>query len=303
MAVTSVAEMLGVRTGGLDASWKRSYRRAWRIQTDTPFTGALAIRQAIPVSLGKRYEMTDGGGSVLEFDNFAFAVRVECSIDPAAEDDCTWVATVDYGAYDPTQFPENPLNQPLKISWGGSRFERVVEETIEDQDGNKQTVLNSAGDYFDPPVLVDDSRPTLRIVRNEKKYDPQYAILWKDTLNKKVFFGFDPHTVKMTMPTGDLEYNPICGFFYVVTYEFEVNPDGWRKRILDQGIRTLDGSGNVSPAVDHDGNAVTSPVLLDGSGGQLASGDDPFYLEYDVYNEADFEVLSLSPKGQPGQGE
>lgn len=304
MAIVSTVEMLGMRTGSIDASWRRSYRRAWRVTTDSVYTGALAIRQAIPVSLGKRYEMVDDGGVVVEHDNFAFAIKIDVAIEGGAEDDLSWVVTVDYGAYDPTQFPENPLNQPIKISWGLNRFERVVEETIEDKDGNTQAILNSAGDYFDPPVTCDDSRPTLRIIRNEKSFDAKYADAWKDTLNKKTFFGFDPGTVKMTMPTGDLEYNPVCGFFYPVTYEFEINPDGWRKKILDQGMRTADANtGDISPCVDKDGNPVTTPVLLDGSGGQLQSGDDPFYMEFDIYNEADFGVLNLDPKGAPGQGD
>lgn len=303
MSIISVEEMLGARSGGIDASWKRTYRRAWRVVTDTQWTGALAVRTSIPVSLGNRYQLKDDAGTVYEHDDAAFAMKVDASVDSAAEDDRTWTVTVDYGPFDPTQFPENPIDQPLKISWGSNRFERTCDETAPDSDGATEAIVNSAGDYFDPPIAMDDSRPTLKIVRNEPTYDPHYAYLWKDTLNQDAWNGFDPATVKMVTPLGELQYNPLCGFYYTITYEFEINEDGWVRKVLDQGLRILDDTGDdQEQALDQKGQAVTSPVLLDGNGAKLASGDDPFYLEFKIYKEADYSVLGLDFIGMPGQG-
>ena len=115
-------------------------------------------------------------GGVVEYDEFSFATKIDAQIDPDCNDDSSWVVTVEYAPYDPTQFPENPLNHPIKISWGENRFEQTC---FEDRNGNP--VVNSAGDYFDPPIAIDDSRPTLRIVRNEPSYLPSYALSWKET--------------------------------------------------------------------------------------------------------------------------
>jgi len=294
MSITQVYEVRGAREGGYDSQWRRTYKRVWRVETDSSLTGALAVRTAIPVTLGNYYAVYNGN-TLLEYDLFSFVVNIKCQIDPGCNDDCSWLVAVEYGPYDPSTFPENPLNHPLKISSGSNRFERAVEQDI-----NGNGVLNSAGDYFDPPVVIDDSRPTLKIVRNEQTFSPQYADTFKDTLNKFVFFDYAPLTVKCLPITGELEYNPVCGFYYVVTYEFEIDPNGWKKLILDQGLRLIDGT-KQKPAVDVNGQPVTSPVLLDGMGGQLATGATPVFLEFDVYPVSDFTLLNLDPAGQPGQ--
>src|SRR5262249_3176673 len=125
---------------------------------------------------------------------------------------------------------------------------------------------------------------------------------WRDKVNKGAWNGYNPGTVKVLPILSDMEYNPVCGFYYVVTYEFEINFDGWAKSILDQGLRVLDsGTNKQKPAVDENGQAVTSPVLLDGGGGQLDPRSTPVYLEYVVYAEVDFAPLNLDFTGAPGQ--
>jgi hypothetical protein len=296
MAVLSVDEIRKSRSGGLDSQWHRTYRRAWRVVTDGPYAiGALGARLSIPVFFGQSYVLRTPLGALVEFDDFAFALKIDAQIDPDCNDDSSWVVTVDYGPYDPTQFPEDPLNHPIKLSWGENRFEKQVFE-----DRNGDPVVNSAGDYFDPPVSADDSRPTLRIVRNERTYDPIYANSWKDTLNADTFFGFAPATVKLSVPLGELEYNPICGFYYVVTYQFEVNANGWKKQILDQGMRQV-VSGVKSNILDDNGEQISSPALLDGSGKKLATGGTPASLTFEIYQESDFTQLGLDPYTAPGQ--
>jgi hypothetical protein len=288
MAILSVTEMLGARSGGIDAQWNRTYRRSWRIVTDGPLAiGPLGARSAIPVTFGQVYSLKDNTGAVVEYDNWSLALACNAQIDPDCNDDCSWVVTVEYGPYDPTEFPENPLNHPVKVSWNGNRFERVV---FIDANGNP--VLNSAGDYFDPPLMADDSRPMLRIVRNEQLYNPTYANLWKDTVNLDVFWGFDAGTVKLAFPNGDLEFSPVCGFYDVVTYEFEVNANGWVKQILDQGMRQI-VSGKKVKILDDAGAAVDSPALLNGAGKKLATGGAPVFLPFTVYQTADFSALNL----------
>jgi hypothetical protein len=296
MGIISVDEIRGARQGSIDPQWHRSYRRAWRVITSDPYAiGPLGARLAIPVFFGQNYVLTNPLGAVVEYDNFAFATKIDAQIDPDCNDDTSWIVTVDYAAYDPTQFPENPLNHPIKISWGENRFDQTC---IFDRNGNP--VVNSAGDDFDPPIAIDDSRPTLRIVRNEATYDPIYALNWKDTLNADVFWGFAPLTVKLSTPLGELEYNPICGFYYVVTYQFEVNPNGWVKNILDRGMRQIVG-GLKQKILDDKGDDISSPELLDGNGVKLTTRGTPVAISFEVYNEADFSLLGLDPYKAPGQ--
>ncbi len=183
-----------------------------------------------------------------------------------------------------------------KSHGGENRFETGVTVDIY---GNP--VLNSAGDAFDPPIQIDDSRPTLKIVRNERTYNAQYAMLWKDTINADMFFYFPPHSVKLSTPLAELEYNPVCGFYYVVTYQFEINPKGWEKPVLDQGMRQLVAGVKVK-MTDDSGADLSSPLPLDGAGSKLVSGSDPTYIIFEVYREADFSLLGLNPFSGIGQG-
>jgi len=296
VAIVSVDEIKGARSGSIDAQWHRTYKRAWRVVTEHPLDiGPLGARLAIPIFFGQYYTLYNGL-TLVEFDEFAFALKIDAVIDPGCNDDCSWIVTVEYGPYDPTQFGENPLNHPLKITWGENRFETPL---IQDIAG--LPVVNSAGDYFDPPPMIDDSRPTLRIVRNEPTYDPGYAALWKDSLNANPFFGYPPLTVKSSTPLGELEFNPVCGFYYVVTYQFEINLNGWQKLILDQGTRQIVG-GVKANIVDDQGTQITAPAMLNGVGRKLATGGIPIPLVFNAYQIQDYSQLNLDPTLAPGQG-
>jgi hypothetical protein len=310
MAITLVDEIRNARKGGVDAQWRRTYTRAWRVVSDTPDFGAFGARLAVPVQFGDRYQiLASGGGDPVETDNFAFALGITAE-NSEAEDGCSWVVTVQYGPYDPTEFPENPLNHPIKVSWGGNKFEKAVEETAPDENGETTPILNSAGCYFDPPITIDDTRPTCHVVRNEQTYNPVYALNYKDVVNSDDWNGFPPGTVKLALPTAELEFSAVCGYYFIVNYEFEINPEGWDLQILDQGTMELvdvpaDDEGpdeqGVANIKDKNGDNVSQPVLLDGNGNQLPSGDDPVYLTFKGYGQIAFASLNLTFAGAPGQ--
>lgn len=302
MAILSVDEVFEGRSGKMDRMWARAYSRTWRVITDSPYDGAMAVRNAIPVGIGAAYVVRDAGGStILEQDLQSFALEVAAAVEGTADDGCSWLVTVQYGPYDANTFPANPIDHPLKISWGFAKYEKVVDETIPDPVTTKtKAIVNSAGDYFDPPPTMDDSRPVLRIVRNEQTYSPTLALSWKDTINTDVWNGFAARTVKCGEIPAELRWNQECGYYYEVTYEFEINPSGWKKEVLDQGLRKL-VSGAQQAITDSKGQPVTSPVLLDGSGAPLASGADPVFLQFSIYNEAAFSGLNLTLSGAPGQ--
>lgn len=294
MAVTRVAETS--RSGGVDREWKRSYRRTFVVEVDSPYDGAVTVIGSLPVQLGNYYLVVDGLGAAVEHDFGSFVCDVQAR--QVSRDGLKWEAEVSYQPYNPLFFPKNPLDHPPKISWGGSKFEKAI-----DQDINGDAILNSAGDYFDPPVTVDDSRITLRIQRNEARYDPAIAAQFKDAINSDTFYGQQPGTWKSALPTADLQFNvdsgTADGFYYEVTYEFEFRPEGWKREILDQGLKVI--TGGVQVPASEGGKDVTSPILLDGTGVALAVDADPVFLSFDVYNEIAFSQLNLDPAGAPGQ--
>lgn len=302
MAVKYVAEVFEGRTSRIDRQWQRSFTRTWRVETDSPYDGAQTAREAVPVAIGNYYLVLDAGGATVEKDLQSFALEIAAAVESAADDGCSWLVTVNYGPYDAQTFGPNPIDHPLKISFGFAKYEKVVDKTVPDEDGNTEAIVNSAGDYFDPPPVKDDSRPLIKITRNEPTYDPLRAKEWKDAINQDAWNGFDPGTVKCGEIAAELAWSQECQFYYIVNYEFEIEPDGWALEVLDQGLRSYDTSTEKQVAIaDEKGEPVTSPVLLDGDGQQLAGGADPVFLTFDVYNKRDFVDLKLDFQGAPGQ--
>jgi hypothetical protein len=297
MAVLTVEENRN-KEGTQGQFWQRTYTRSYTVTTDGPYDGALSIMSSLPYQIGAYYVVINNVGTVLEHDfgSFVNEITARCN----AEDGCSWECTVKYAPYNPSNFPKNPLQWPPKITGGTTKFERPC-----DQDVNGDAILNSAGDYFDPPLSIDDSRIAIKIQVSVARFDPSIIDTYKDAISADTFFGRDPGTWKVAGISFDLEYNMDCGtpdgFYYVVTWEFEYRSEGWETQILDQGLKILDGSDNLVVATDANGKDLTSPVLLDGDGGKLASGDDPVFLTFEVYNKVPFQPLGLDPNGAPGQ--
>ena len=292
MAIVTVKEMQGRRSGTKNALWQRTYTRVWRVITDNPTDGVLTVASAVdPItsvqipSIGASY---NAGGS--EVDHGAFIQ--DLAIDEESEDGLSWLVKASYGPYDASTFKSDPTQWPIKVTIGGDRYERVV---LYDQAGNP--ILNSAGDAFEEPITIDESRTKIVVVRQElcSTFDLTLAESFRDTLNEALWNGFDPKTVKVgIIATGENQYDTNNEVWYFsVTYPFEVNRDGWKKKLLDQGFAYLDGSGKLRQLLGSDGHPLKEPTLLDGSGHQLASGGTPVYIEADVYSAIDWNPLNI----------
>jgi hypothetical protein len=292
MPTLTCSEIKTGRSHEITADWKRTYKRTFRVVTDNPNRGPIAVRSTLPVGIGSRYLNGDSS----EFDNGAFVNKI--SVETEAEDGMSWICAVEYGPWDPTQRPENPLDHPLEIEGGFSPYERIVDR---DQDGN--AVVNTAGDPFDPPVTMEDPRPVLTIARNEPAIDWSLVYRYRNAVNSDSFWGADPGQVKVSRISPRrvwdqyLSANELTpgGFYWAITYEFEFNPDGWHSKILSQGMRQL--VGGVQKPITIGGSAITSPALLDESGALLAVGADPVFIEFTIYPELPYATFNLDNPG------
>lgn len=305
MAIVEVFEKLEGNVSKQDKSFQTSYTRVFQVVTssrlDRARTVRLAVMSAAPVAIGDHYEVLDpsDGTTVLEQDTASFCTSISAAVAGSTDDGCQWDVTVEYSPSDgsPT-FPPNPVEHPLKLSWGSQLVEVPVNY---DRDGDP--IQNSAGDFFDPTPTVMKYLILLNIVRNEATFSPTLAQTWKGTVNDATFTiageDFDPGTVKIADITSELSYNAECGWYWPVTYQMEIDPDGWKSKLLDQGMRTL-VSGAKKAIADDSGKEVSTPELLDGSGVKLAVGADPVVLEFDVLPESDFSLLDFDFTDAPG---
>jgi hypothetical protein len=294
VAVTSVKETYE-RSSTQDNKWKRKYTRTWLVETDNPLDGSMRARTAIGIpAIGNSYWVDS-----TENDPGSFVQSVNATCLGAGPAYSQWKVVAEYAEYDASQFPQNPLEWPIQINWSGTQFEKVIYYDI-----NDKAIVNSAGEPFGEPVTIDDSRPVLTIVRNEPTYDLAIVDEYRDTLNADTFMGASPGLVKVSFMPGELQYNKDAGgsgFYYKITYTFNFNRDGWKKKILDRGFSELDASDKLKTILGPDGQPLAEASLLDGTGHPLPFDGTPVYQEFDVYQSKNFSDFGFQFAGAPGQ--
>jgi len=187
---------------------------------------------------------------------------------------------------------EDPLSRPAKAKWRSQQYRKAIDA---DRDGN--AIVNSAGDYFDPPVEIDQSHWTVTVTKNVSSV-PTFILGYTDGLNADGFaiqgVSIGAGVAKlMDLDVSELQIEGEVAF-YIFTYTMELRPETWQLSVLDQGFRYVSGD-DVKLILDDSTppRAVTSPKLLDGEGAVLSdpSPSTAVFLDFDVYPEVDYSVL------------
>jgi hypothetical protein len=287
MAVVTFSE-LPQRTGGTQADFKRRYTRVFQVYSDDRDDGPVTVAAAIGLGIGSTYSC----GNDTDLGSFVQSIEARETGELLAGMGLLWHVTVQYDGVDPTQDGEaddNPLNKPVEWRYGTNRFERVV-----DKDVSGVAVLNTAGQPFDPPLVIDDSRPVIQATRNEATFSPAAAYAYKDVVNSATWFGGAAKTWKCNAITAKREWHGTLEY-YVVDYEFEYNPNTWQKVILNQGMCEK-VSGALKAITTSDGTPISQPVPLASNGTKIAASSLPgsaVWLTFDVYPSVAFSVFNL----------
>lgn len=280
MGIVSVEPMWN-RSSSQDQLWKRSYTLQWKVETDDPETGAKAVRTSVPAAIGQVYQTS----TEADFGSFCQSVSASCDVEGGMQ----WIVTAEYGAYDAGEFPRDPTQWTPRISWGFAQFQRIADKDAEGND-----IRNSATEPFDPPLQVDDSRPILQVVWNRPNFDESWAETYRDTVNDGAFFGKDAKTVKCSNISANRVYNQDIGWFWEVTFEFQVNKDTWTRKLFDQGLYENDPDDDTKlRKIEINGVPTDVPLPLDGSGKLLPKDQDPVPLEFEVYKAMPFSDFGL----------
>jgi hypothetical protein len=280
MGVILVQEIWSGRQGSQRENSHREYTRVFRVHTNSPHTASSEVRGALGVpSRWDIYAPPSG-----EADPDALCMRLQAKHDQ--EDPYTWLVTAEYTT-------DNPITKPPVIRWKTVRFTKPFVKTVGDL-----PVQNSAKQPFDPPHEIEDFRLSLTIARNEIVFDPHLVRPYLGSINREPFWGFAENLVRLSNISAE-KIGELDEQYWVVTYEFEIRPDEtWTVRLLDRGYYLFNSASGKAdkPVVDMFGKPMSSPALLDGSGGQLAYTGTPVFLEFDAYPDMDFAELNL-PEG------
>ena len=277
MAVISV-EPIASRASSIDSSFVRTYTLVYRVVTSDRLDGPYVARTAVPWGVGDQYNFG------AEYDTGAYCTDVSASEDSGGEG-ISWLVTVSFGRLPPTD--ENPLLQPYKYSYNG----QPVDEPY-NIDVTGKAVCNTVGDPFQNQLVRQISRPILSVTRNEATFNPLIPLL-SNTVNADVFFGNAPGTALCMPPQVSTEYHQTYGYYYVTSYEFAINPDGWDDYVWNLGTRSRNPRGVLKPIVLN-GTPVTDPVPLTWSGDVLPQNAAPITLRFQPYNKMPFSILGLN---------
>jgi hypothetical protein len=179
--------------------------------------------------------------------------------------------TITFSPFD-ASYVLDPLERPAEINWGGG--EDQTETYHKDYDGTD--AMNSAGDYYDPLPERDIPGADGTISRFEADNPADILAAFSKSTNSAALWGQAIDTMKMGKITATKVYENNVPY-WKVTYPFYITTKnkGWREVLIDNGFRTLDDDGNPQRSVDNMNHASPSPILLDGSGGELDPDADP----------------------------
>ena len=213
-----------------------------------------------------------------------------------------------YGWYNPLQAgggkEQNPLDMPIEVSWALRDHETVL-----DTDQTGVTVLNTAGDPYDPPMVIDDPRLVMTIVRNEGAFNIGWVLAYRNAVNSDPFAGFPPLTSKVLNISSRSQWHQDAGWYYQTTYEFEfltANIDydtqtGFRRRVVSMGFRAISVVTGNPYHITLKGVPINSPMLLDKNGYLLGVNGTPYYQTFQAYPELPFSIFQFDPNAISGQ--
>lgn len=258
----------------------RSYSRQFRLETTLQSEGPFAVGSDSNLPLIGSLHPEDSGA-------WCMTLSVE-NTDPWKG----WLVTAEYSSE--RELNETATSDAAIITWSSEQFQRPV---IVDQDG--EAIVNSAGDPFDPPHMIDDSRRVVTVTKNLATV-PSWILTYQDAVNSADFtvdgVSIAEGKAKMQSVTIGEPQSRNGNTFRTVTFSMHLEKNGWLFKPLDAGFRTKIDGVMANVRNDDDGELPALPVPLDGFGNVLVdpSPSTAIYLEFTVYETKDFSLLPLS---------
>jgi hypothetical protein len=295
MAVTSIVELFEGRNGSFSASDGRRYYRKFLVLTNNPLDGPQTVKTALGANYGDRYQPV---GST-DNDQFCYLESLDAAQDEG--DALGWIVTATYSWFDSLTAgggpKANPLKFPIDVTWGWRNVQVPVQYDV-----NNKPVLNTANDPFDPPLMKDDARQIITIVRNEAFYNVVQAFNYRNAVNSDSFAGYNPQMCRMLPITAKNVFHQDIGWYAQVTYQVEINsPNGHRPFVLNIGMRKISQTTNQPIPILLNGIPISKPMLLTAAGFLAKPTDPPYFIQPQIYFELPFAIFGFDPIALLGQ--
>lgn len=289
MAIVSVKTRLGYdheySLGELAPS--RNFSRYFWVYSDTKDEDPATVRTAVGLPQVGDASPSDAGSIVQ-------SVRLRRD----EEHPKRWEVEVQYSSdliRDITEETPETLAELERVSISTRQGQRLIERRL---DGT--AIVNSAGDLIEGIQLPWNSLSI--VIEQYVSGSPDYYVLskWINAINSATWRGVPQYFAQIDSISYDAAKSPIDGAacWKRVTQVKLAHPDqdtyGFRYHALDAGIREkVAGPAWQHIRDDKTGLFVARPVPLNGSGGKLAIGGTPVYIEANPCPVLPFATLGI----------
>lgn len=204
-----------------------------------------------------------------------------------------WIITAEYSSE--RELATDPTADPAVVKITTEQFQKEATET-----NTGDAICNSAGDPFDPPIMMDDSRRVAHISKNMSGH-PSWILDYSDVVNSD---SFVLKGITYTAGQGKVQRVSIGEQqvrngvpFVVVDIEIHLQKNGWPIDRMDAGFREVTYGGGMSNIRNsEDGELPAAPVPLDGSGVSIPTPTAATNVlkQYYVYTTNVFSALPLT---------
>lgn len=196
-----------------------------------------------------------------------------------------WKVTVEFKPRD-SQSSTTVTDLSQQISFSDEENEET--DGRWDADGNLN--VNSAGYFLDKKLPMKNHIHIYSYSADLSGTDAQTLYSATGKVNSDNWFGRAAGTclLRNVKATKYLADNTPT-YKYKTSWEVAYDPTGWKYLQLDCGTR--DNNGII---YGEKGEPIEESVPLDGTGEQLDDGNDPVFLEFNIYESVDFDGLPIS---------
>jgi hypothetical protein len=193
---------------------------------------------------------------------------------------------------EPEDRDKPPEERRSIVSYEATTVQTAVTEDLSDP---VKPLINSSDEPY-RGVMVDVPCLVIRIEQYVLTARPAMYIAYFNAVNSSAWQGYPAEKLKVTEARGTPEFFENKRL-YKESWAIMFNPLGWKRRLLDIGMRTKTVDGSTRKYQDIrdnvNGTRLSSPVLLDGNGQKLAADADPEYNEFWFSHRVNFNNLGI----------
>lgn len=154
------------------------------------------------------------------------------------EPGCWWILSQKFTTYPITRCMDFPIEEPLLEPWKvNGRFNREQEEARLDKNG--LPILSSSFEQM-RGITKDVSKPTVSVSGNVATLDLALITSRIHTVNDSFLWGLEAGKIKFSDFSWQENFCQICYKYYTISYEFEIDWNGWNSReFVDMGSKEL----------------------------------------------------------------